>query len=266
MTMKDRLGGVEEKIKRAKKHIQDLDVAVKAFFATKPYVVEAKRDSKTRRPIYYLSSVRDVPPEIAVIAGDTVQSLRSALDHLAYQLVLVGTGQPGPFFYVYFPIFDSAEKYEAGKLGQVKGMRKDAIDAIDAIKPYNGGNDTLWRLHRLNQIDKHRLLIAAGSTFESVDIGGDMIKLLEKAAGEPLGDFSEFSLHIRPADKMFPLKAGDELFIGAPDDEVDKNKQFTFQVSLNESGIVENEPILRALQDMIDLVDGLIPAFGVLPS
>lgn len=114
--MNDRLAGVEEKIERSKKHIQDLDVAIKAFLKTDPYAVGAKRDPETRRPIYYLTSVQAVPAEVALIAGDIIQNLRSALDHLAYQLVLVGTGKPGPFPHVYFPIFNSATKYEGGKL------------------------------------------------------------------------------------------------------------------------------------------------------
>lgn len=137
-------------------------------------------------------------------------------------------------------------------------MRKDAKDAIDAVKPYKGGDDTLWRLHELNRIDKHRLLIAAGSTFESVDVGSDLIGPLEKLMGKAL---PTMSVHIRPANKLFPLKAGDELFIGGPDSGVDKNREFTFQVSLNEPGIVESEPLPKALQEMVDTVNGLVPAF-----
>ena len=32
----------------------------------------------------------------------------------------------------------------------MKGMRQDAIKAIDAIRPYKGRNDVLWRLDRLH--------------------------------------------------------------------------------------------------------------------
>jgi hypothetical protein len=172
--MSDRLEGVKAKVDRAKLRFDELNAALDAFFRTNPYEVGTRRDPQTRRLIYYLVSVRAVRPEISVIAGEVLQSLRSALDHLAYQLVLVGTGQSGPFNYVYFPIFDSAAKYKAGKLGQIKGMRQDAIDAIDAIKPYKGGNDTLWRLHKLNIVDKHRLLVTVGSQMRSLDLGALM--------------------------------------------------------------------------------------------
>ncbi len=175
----DRLAGARAKVERAKQHINELDTILGAFFRTNPYRVGTKRDPQTRRLIYYLVSVRDVPPEISVVAGEVLQSMRSALDHLAYQLVLVGTGQSDPFYHVYFPIFDSSSEYEAKKLKQIRGMRQDAIDAIDELKPYRGGNDTLWRLHKLNLVDKHRLLVTVGSQMRSADIE-DYLKVLNQ--------------------------------------------------------------------------------------
>ena len=86
-----------------------------------------------------------------------------------------------------------------------------------------------------------------------------MIRLLEKAVGKPLG--VSFDVPLRPAKNLFPLKAGDQLFIDAPDSEVDKNRQFTFQVSLNEPGIVEGEPVLKVAKEMLDVVGNLVPIF-----
>jgi hypothetical protein len=97
-----------------------------------------------------------VPVEIALIAGDAIQNLVSALDHLAYQLVMVGSNDNPPNRkWIYFPIADDAAKYESKKLIRIEGARESAIKAIDALKPYKGGNDRLWALYRLNSIDKH---------------------------------------------------------------------------------------------------------------
>jgi hypothetical protein len=255
----NRLASVQAKIKRAQKHIQELDVALKAFFDTNPYVVGAKRDPQTRKPIYYLVSVKEVDTDIAAIAGNVLQDLRSALDHLAYQLVQVGTGRPGPFTHVYFPIFDSATRYEAGKLAQTKGMRQDAIDTIDAVKPYKGGNDTLWRLHRLTIVDKHRLLVTVGSYFQSVDIGPIMQRELKAFA--IVSSIALPPLFLRSADRLYPLKAGDELFVDAPNAKVNEKLQFRFDVALSEPQVVEGEPLLETLQQMLDLVGKLVPTF-----
>jgi hypothetical protein len=259
----NRLEGVEAKIERARYHVQELDDTLQAFFGTRPYVIGTKRNPETRQLIYYLLSVSEVPTTVDVIAGEVLQSLRSALDHLAYQLVLVGTGQPGPFSHVYFPIFDSAKEYGSGKLRQIKGMRQDAISAIDAIKPYKGGNDTLWRLHRLNNVDKHRLLVTVGSSFQSVDLGRTLTRGLraiipdeQRRAAVP-----DLSLFVRPQDNLFPLKAGDELFIDQPDAEADENQQIRFAVVINEPGVIEGEAIIETLRQMVDVVDQLVPVF-----
>lgn len=260
--MNDRLKGPATKVERAKQHVKELEVELSTFRYTNPYKVATKRDSQTRRLIYYLTSVTPVPTIVSVLAGEIVQSLRSALDHLAYQLVLVGTGQPGPFSHVYFPIFDTAQKYEASKLGQIKGMRQDAIDVIDALNPYQGGNDALWRIHKLNNIDKHRLLMTVGSQMNSVDLGAQMARYVKGLPGWE--GVTIPALFLRPADPQFPLEAGDELFVDAPDAEPNEKMQFRFEVALSEPQVLEGEPVLETLHQMVDLVDNLLPAFAPL--
>ena len=206
-----------------------------AFLNTNPYKVAAKRDPETRRLIYYVASAEDVPTQIADSVGDAVQNLRSARDYLAYQLVAVGQGREGPFTYVYFPVFNSAAEYEAKKMGQVKGMRKNAVEVIDAICPYRGGADALWQLHQLNRIDKHRLLITVGSRFQSFDVGAHMRGQMRQGFPD-LPEFPEFRLFLKPADRLCPLKAGDELFSDEPDAEVNQDMSFRLGVALCEPG------------------------------
>jgi hypothetical protein len=138
--MKGSLEGCRAKVERARQHIRDLETAIHAFFNTNPYVVSTKRNPQTRQLVYYVVSVRDTSPVIPIIAGDAFQNLRSVLDHLAYQLVWVGTGGKGPFSRIYFPAkFNSASEYKTERHRQVQGMRPDAIKAIDAVEPYKGG-------------------------------------------------------------------------------------------------------------------------------
>jgi len=122
------------KIQRAEEHIRDLEPELKAFFDTNPYAVGTKHNPQTGQLIYYLVSVRDVPERISAITGEVLQNLRSALDHLAYALFMIGPGgtSGSPAKHVYFPISDDATKYVTESPGKVKGMRQDAIDAINA--------------------------------------------------------------------------------------------------------------------------------------
>jgi hypothetical protein len=262
--MPSRLDRVRLKVERAKEHIRDLELELKAFFDTKPYIVGTKRNPQTRQLIYYLVSVKGVPDRIAVIAGDILQNLRSALDHLAYALFMVGPGGAGgsPAKHVYFPISDDAAKYAVESPGKVKGMRQDAIDAVNAAKPYKGGNDALWVLHKLNNVDKHRFVIVVGSAFRSLDLGAHVVAAMAKL-NPALADI-ELPAFFGSSDRMFPLKVGDEFFIDAPDAEVIKKMQFRFEVAFGEPGIIEGESLLATLQSMADIVSKLISDFAPL--
>lgn len=69
------------------------------------------------------------------------------------------------------------------------------------------------------------------------------------------------AFHVRTADRLFPLKAGDELFIDAPDAEVNEKMQFRFDVAFGEPQIIEGEPLLETLYQFARLVSGIIPKF-----
>lgn len=252
---------ITSKVKRAKEHIADLGREIRRFLDTNPYKVGAKRDPQSRRLIYYVSSVEPTPGSLSLIAGDAIQNLMSALDHLAYQLILADTGgnPPNPHW-IYFPVADDATKYDTKKHGKMEGARQDTLDAIDAIKPYKGGNDLLWSLYRLNNIEKHRLLITVGSMFQSVNLGAHMHSIMERM--HPDIALPAIELFVKPADKLFPLKVGDELFVGAPDEEVNAKMQFRFDVALSEPKIIEPESLLETVQQMANLVDGIISTFA----
>jgi hypothetical protein len=227
MTTEERLALVRLKIERADKHIADLNAAIQSFFGSNPYKIGIKRDPDTRKLIYYVESVQPVPVIVAAVAGDALHCLRDALDHLAQQLYLVGTGNAkGYRDKTSFPISPSAKDFKSGLARKVEGMRKDAIDAICALEPYAGGNGAdLWTFHRLNNIDKHRLIITVGASFRSVDIGAHMRAFVEKTLGETV---PAMPLFVRAADNLFPLEAGKELLVGAPDEEPNEKMQFRF--------------------------------------
>lgn len=259
-SIEERLRQITLKLKRAKEHAADLDREVRRFFETSPYKVGTRRDPQTRKLIYYITSVEPSPDCLPLIAGDTIQNLMSTLDHLAYQIVCNDTGDspPNPKW-IYFPIADDVAKYEATKRGKIQGARQETIDAFDVLKPYKGGNDQLWILYRLNNIEKHRLLITVGSMFQSLDLGAHISTMMKKAFPN-LPDFPSMSAFFKPADVLFPLKAGDELFIDGPDAEVNEKMQFRFNVALNEPGIVEGKPLLETLHQFTALVEGIVGA------
>jgi hypothetical protein len=257
-TADERLAPIQFKIDQAKKHIADLDVDRRAFLDTHPYAVGAERDPQTRKPIYYVTKVDPTPIALAATLGDIIQNLRSALDHLAYQLFLVGTGGgAGAGKHIYFPIARDVSEYKREAPRKVKPLRQDALDAIDAIERYGGGKgNDLWTLHALNNIDKHRLIVTVGGSFQSVGIGSILRRMLPEGFKDV-----KIELGLKPADTHCPLKVGDELFIDAPDAEVDENMPFGLDVALNKPGIIQGKPLIVEVRHFADLVSNTVVLF-----
>ena len=260
MTPDERLALVRLKIERADKHIDDLKTAVRSFFDANPYKVSHRRDTDTRKLIYYVESAQPVPIIVAAIAGDALHCLRDTLDHLTQQLYLVGTGNAkGYRDQTSFLISKNAKDFKSTLPGKVQGMRKDAVDAIRALEPYPGGKGAdLWTLHRLNNIDKHRLILTVGSAFNSVNVGPLMTGEMEKAPGRAI---PALDLFIRPADNLFPLEAGKELLIDPPDAQPNEKIQFRFDVAIHEPGLIEGQPIVETVVTFRARISDIVNAF-----
>jgi hypothetical protein len=258
---------IQLKIDRAKHHIGDLETRIHQFLATKPYKVAIKIDSQSRKPIYYVSAVDPVPDSLALVAGDVIHNLICALDHLAYQLIMKDTaGSPPDPFGIYFPIGETVEKYKTKKDRQISGAGKHTICAIDALKPYKGGNDLFWQLSRLNNVDKHRLLLAVGSQAAGVNLIQHMANFLpgDIFSPEDKASLSMTGLFFTPSDTGFPLKEGFELLIGGVDEKPNPNQQFLFDVALNEPGIIESKSILVSLREFAAIVSDAFLQLGPL--
>ena len=261
-TIDDRLKHVTLKVKRAKEHTEDLGRELRAFLESGPYKVGTKHDPETRNLIYYVTSVEPVPDCLPLIAGDAIQNLMTALDHLAYQIVCKDTGDnpPNPNW-IYFPIADDAKKYEAKKRGKMEGVLQKSLDAIDAVKPYKGGNDFLWALYRLNNIEKHRLLLTVGSQAAGIGLGQ---MLADHSSGtfpdRAVAALESMNVFLNPADKGFPLKAGFELLMGGADAKPNPKQGFRFNVALSEPGIIEGKPILDTVNDFTVTIDDIVTA------
>jgi hypothetical protein len=254
------LYGARLKVKWAEKHIDELHFGLKAFAVTEPYIVSSKIDPNTHEPIYYISKIGAIPPEINLVTADILQNLRTALDHMACALIVSNRGtitkQSG------FPIFDDGltSQYQSFLDRKVNGMRQEAIDDIAALKPYKGGNDILWRLNRLNNLDKHRLVFTVGAALLSFNAGQHLrttippVKELERFKG--MSDHWVALPRIR-----FPLENGTILLRDFPDAKINQNIKFMTQVAFNEPGICEGEFLIVIVRTAFNLVRKIVRDF-----
>jgi hypothetical protein len=91
----DRIRGVCLKIERAKEHIRDLDAAIGDFLRDEPYRLGAKPHpvAEIKHTTLYVAEVKPITSRLSLLIGDAIHNLRSALDHLAWQLVEGGGGR-----------------------------------------------------------------------------------------------------------------------------------------------------------------------------
>jgi len=206
------------------------DVYIKAFVTDE--------DPKTGKPLPpSLQTVRVLPFDSVEIAGDIIQNHRSAVDHLAYQLVLVNANSPTRD--TCFPIGKDLTAYEGTKARCVKGMRADAKKAIDSVKPYNGGNNFLWVLHSLNNIDKHRLVFTVGTNFS----------FRAPWINDPFG-FNTYS-----------VKASNPDFGGIFDQKKEDKINLKIAKTLTQAQIIKSDPLVPTLHQLVNVVEGLVLSF-----
>lgn len=228
------------KIERAKKHIADLDAERVKFLGTDPYVGVPKFHPEANRTEFVLQSLPPVPVSISTILGDAVHNLRVALDYLAYELVRSAGVEPKG---IYFPISESIEKHKSESSRKTKGMPQAAKDDIDRMQPYRGGNNGLWGLHKLDVIDKHRLLPTVG-----MKVGAFQVNLSPTP--------TEYNFAIPSI-----LEEGDIIGWISGNHEADKHMSVTADIAFGEPEVLEGRPIIETLAQLVNLVEAIVLHF-----
>jgi len=223
------LEGANFKVGRARVHIEELARDIDAYRQTKPYSLKPDPYEIKSGDAVQITLPETIPPILAVIAGDVLHNLRSALDHLVCKLAIRNGSSTCTG--VSFPFAKNASLFEEEAARKIKPLSLEAQQFIKGLRPYEDGNHLLWTLHRLNIIDKHRLLVLVGSTV-SVEIAQE---------SEPYRfidlDLGAAGLRTVPLFKSVA--------------------QFSFDVSLREP-VEFTEPITTTFSNMADLVSTIL--------
>jgi hypothetical protein len=236
----DRLILVRIKLERAKKHLCDLEAELRDWRGKYSAIVIRGEDPKVPLGLSQMSydpftRVPLLPANAIAAAGDVIHNLRSALDHLAYQLAMVGTPGIDPGREVGFPVAKDLASYEHVKVKKVQRMKPEVVKAIDALKPYKGGNDALWRIHELDNIDKHRTHFT---------VAHDYLLAADWMPGEYLVRIS-----------------GTPTFTGSFDQDIQESIQSEMEKTLGESEIVQGKAMLPLLTELVEFVNKLVTDF-----
>src|SRR5215469_2798136 len=84
------LATVRAKIDRAQVHLNTISAALKLSLGTKPEIhnVATEMDFKRQEIITTIQQIEPIEPTLPLTIGDCIHNLRSALDHLVYQLAI----------------------------------------------------------------------------------------------------------------------------------------------------------------------------------
>jgi len=150
------------KLSRGIHHRNEANRLTKAFVKAKPYTLRIEFDAATGDKRWVIDRVQRAPPlGISIAVGDSIYNLRSALDHLAWQLVLVNGGQPDERRTA-FPLYDSPDRWQDWWKSKTKGMSAPAIALIKSYQPCFQTHPyrAKWAswLENLCNLDKHRHL------------------------------------------------------------------------------------------------------------
>ena len=236
---------------RAHAHLKDLETKRDAWIKAALETVVEEPDPEGSG--YYAAYVTPPVPDHASLslkAGDCLQCLRSALDHLAFELAAAFTS---PMTHEIeqdseFPILGNKdgrgqERFNqrrakgalAGQpapgsgLAKTRGMDPAAQAVIEGLQPYHRGNqyesDPLWQLSFLTNIDKHRTIHVVGTVMEgaTMPVGGPNLPVnvaaLGLASGEPFmleikGDIAAEGRTKVARWPMIPIDPGKEMHMG----------------------------------------------------
>jgi len=166
------LGTARAKLGHARHHIGELHSLIDLFFNHPDHrpKMRADLDAKSGFHVLRINSMPDFDPlieNISLVMGDVLHDLRSALDHVAWQLACYfANGQPVGPTKIYFPICDPKPGRTHKTVSFLSPTDWRYLHEFQPCKGLNGRPDS-WSgdyIHQLSQLqelsnqDKHRRL------------------------------------------------------------------------------------------------------------
>jgi hypothetical protein len=190
LTNPPELLGCREKLDWAAEHIKLIRVETEAWLNANPVELPVTEHLVTGYHPHVISAATYFakPPErFGVLIGNVLHNLRSALDHLVWQLVLLNGGAPlagagGNTF----PIYDAPQQrpflvVPPSGLRGVKPYHRAFIESVQPYKvsPNDVSRNALRVLRELSDTDKHQLLHVTnlhGRTDRQIPVTFDLLR------------------------------------------------------------------------------------------
>jgi hypothetical protein len=148
--------GSHLKIQRAKSHIDQLKTLTESHIADNPYRMSIQSDPQGGLTVA-VKGDKPIPNEIALVIGDAIHNLRTALDHATWELIGIDGGTQDRWTKLPASATGKVD-YEAACRG-LKTPRDDTKQFFIDLAVYEGSGSPLYALHVLDNTDKHMILL-----------------------------------------------------------------------------------------------------------
>jgi hypothetical protein len=190
------LAGIERKVTRADEHFRLLADEMQAWSDRRPWRFPYEVHDNGRKHFFRLQLVEPIPIEWAVILGEAVHDLRSALDQAVYWLTVDWTGQA--LEDSAFPVCSTRHNFRhwskkrkdwRGGCDKIRGIGPGPQAFIEALQPYPQrykGRPACYHLRLLHDLwnkDKHRLVNVWGLRHTDADLRLDQNVIADCSVG-----------------------------------------------------------------------------------
>lgn len=232
----------EEKIKRAKTHLDELHRELRVFFERdEPYETPGKYNPETKRFTFYFQTRGDPPPILDILVGETAHALRSSLNNLVSAL------SGGSYGDTDFPIFVSESDFRKYGRKRLRRLHKRHRDVIEALQPYHRPDPDaapLAILNRLAREDKHRSATFRLAAFIEADMHFNAVR--------DIASYGEVIIYGGRIENGDPL-ADVEIVPAGPQPELHINCKVRADVAFGEGWLLL-EPFPAVIKEVRDIV------------
>lgn len=138
------LDGCDRKLRWAKKHLHVFEDEIARAESLNAHRITVELEANAREYVFKVVGLQAGDPDWALIAGDCIYNLRSVLDHLVYQLAVLGQGrgltnkEAGS---VGFPLAPKPEQFPKGR---IELLRTGEQTRIRELQPYHAWDASIW--------------------------------------------------------------------------------------------------------------------------
>lgn len=238
------IAGATQKIKRARRHIQELE-QIQRLIPLKCGNRLPQKLSPDGSVAIGFSDIGSLGDDIPLVIGDAIHNLRSPLDHIWTAFGRAANAESAKF--MTFPFHQTRKNTEDSveKSGLLKKFPQLRGIILEEIKPFpeGDGNFLLWMTSKLDKLDKHNMIIPTLKIHKIKEVtiyqNGRAVFRVENLTATNCYQLGSFG----------------------PGAWISNKGSFDVQMSFSEQGPLYGEPVISVLHKMADAVTEAVCTF-----